>query len=727
MTAGSSSAGQPTDELVASDRLPIVPDWLLNLVALGWRILAVAAMVGVIVLIASTLWVVSATVAVSVVISAVLAPSVLRLRASGRTRTTAALIVWGVAVLTVMACLAILAIAFLPGVVDLASQLQAGEAKVQDDLATLGLPPSVGTLLSGAMASAQASVGDVVGAIVASAASVVTVLLLSAFLVFFLLQDGDRGWMWAFQGLGESKRERITTAGRDALVRVGGYLRGTTVLAALMAGTTFVFLILLGVPLAVPLTVLVFLAGYIPVFGGIVATIVVLLVAYASLGLGPTFALLCLMAVRNVILSYFVRPSVYSRSVSIHPAVVLIVLPAGYELAGVIGLFAAVPLTAVILAAAGAVKAIVDPVPRPALPGIVPGWLDRIAQWSWRILLVLAIVALAAMVIAAMPLVFAPLLLALVLAATLGPLVHALLRRGWARSRAIALVLAGGTLAVAGVLLVTVVVLVDQVAQIRDDATSGARSIDAATGGHLGVGVGAAVDGLSSLVGSIVSLAQTGAAVAVVLTLSLLLSFYFLRDGARLWGHLTTRLPATHRDRAHGAGDRAFEVLGGYMIGTAAISFVGAASQFAIMVILGIPLALPVAVLSFILCFIPYIGGFVSTGIAFLLTVATGTPLDVLIMAIWTIVFNIVQGNIVSPLVYGRTVHIHPAVVLLAIPAAAGVAGIMGMFIVVPVLGVVAATWRSILVLLADSTPELVGPASGLVAQTAIPTQASTG
>jgi predicted PurR-regulated permease PerM len=146
------------------------------------------------------------------------------------------------------------------------------------------------------------------------------------------------------------------------------------------------------------------------------------------------------------------------------------------------------------------------------------------------------------------------------------------------------------------------------------------------------------------------------------------------------------------------------------MLGTAAISGVGAASQWLIMVILGIPLALPVAVLSFILCFIPYIGGFLSTGIAFLLAVAYGSPLDVAVMGVWTIVFNIVQGNIVSPLVYGRTVSLHPAVVLLAIPAAGAVSGIVGMFLVVPALGVVAATWRPVLALLGSARPAVAAP-----------------
>jgi predicted PurR-regulated permease PerM len=145
------------------------------------------------------------------------------------------------------------------------------------------------------------------------------------------------------------------------------------------------------------------------------------------------------------------------------------------------------------------------------------------------------------------------------------------------------------------------------------------------------------------------------------------------------------------------AGARAFEVLGGYMGGTAAISFVGAFSQLVIMVVLGIDYALPVFVLSFFLCFIPYIGGFISTGIALLLTIALGSPTDIAIMVVWTLVFNIVTGNIVSPIVYGRTVHLHPAIVLVGIPAGAAIAGVLGMFMIVPVLGIISATWRTVL------------------------------
>ena len=87
--------------------------------------------------------------------------------------------------------------------------------------------------------------------------------------------------------------------------------------------------------------------------------------------------MLVLMVVRGALMSYVVRPKVYGRTVNIHPAVVLLALPAGYQLAGAVGLFAAVPVTAVVIAVAGAVISVVEPRPRPALPGLVPAWLDR--------------------------------------------------------------------------------------------------------------------------------------------------------------------------------------------------------------------------------------------------------------------------------------------------------------------------------------------------------------
>ena len=215
-----------------------------------------------------------------------------------------------------------------------------------------------------------------------------------------------------------------------------------------------------------------------------------------------------------------------------------------------------------------------------------------------------------------------------------------------------------------------------------------------------------------NLIQTITTVLEVIAAIGVVLLLSALLAFYFLRDGSRGWARVIQGATDWRRDALDRAGRDAVDILGGYMFGTAIISAVGAISQLAIMLILGLPFAIPVAILSFIACFIPYYGGFITTGLAFLIAVAYGTPTQIVIMFIYTIVFNLIQGNIVTPLVYNRAVNLHPAIVLLAIPAGGAIAGIAGMFLAVPILAVIATTWRTVLYVLDDqpNTSRFVPP-----------------
>ena len=117
------------------------------------------------------------------------------------------------------------------------------------------------------------------------------------------------------------------------------------------------------------------------------------------------------------------------------------------------------------------------------------------------------------------------------------------------------------------------------------------------------------------------------------------------------------------------------EVLSGYMIGTAVISLFGAVTSALIMIILGLPLAIPIGVLTFFGGFIPYIGSFVTTALAFLVAVAVGTTADIVIMFVYTIVFNLIQGSVVAPIVYSKALSLHPAIVLLAVPIGGAVAG----------------------------------------------------
>jgi putative heme transporter len=685
----------------------VVPDWLVNVSALGWRVLAIGALIVILWLIATFLWTVTASIAIGIIVAAFFAPSVVRLRQRGMSRAGAAAVVWVAALALVTGTILLLAWALLPYAVELSKALDQAVAKVQAALASANVPPAVGDALRELLGTLRDGSGQAVSGIVANSAGAVTVVILAAFLVFFLLKDGDRAWLWIFQDVSEQNRERIGVAGDDALWRVGGYLRGTTIIAGIMAVTDYVFLVILGVPLAVPLAVLVFFSGYIPYIGGIIANVILLAIAYAAVGLGPAVALLVLIAVRNVILAYGVRPAVYGRTVSIHPAVALLALPAGFEIAGIVGLFAAVPVTAIVLAVARATAAILDPGPSDELPTLVPGWLDRVAQWSVRILVSVGAIALIVAVAASMPLVVIPLVLGTILAATLNPGVEALVRRGHPRGRSAVLLTGGGFLAVLGVLALTLVALVDQATAIGAGAGAGAEAANSWSGGQLQLPVKAIAQGGGELVGTIVNVAQSFAWIGLIVILSTLLAVYFLRDGGRLWERVIAHTQGGLMPQVDRAGRRAADVLGGYMIGTGVISFVGAASQLVIMLILGVPLALPVFVLSFILCFIPYVGGFISTGLAFLLTVAFGTPQAIVVMAIWTVVFNIVTGNVVGPLVYGKAVSLHPAVVLMAVPAGAAIAGIPGMFVIVPALGVVAATWRTVLAIVGQRRMEI--------------------
>ena len=112
---------------------------------------------------------------------------------------------------------------------------------------------------------------------------------------------------------------------------------------------------------------------------------------------------------------------------------------------------------AIVLAVASATVAILDPGPRPGLPALVPAWIDRLAQWAWRLLVGVALIALCVLVVITLPLLVIPVIIALILAATLDPLMHRLIRGGRGRGQSAAIAVGGSFLVVLLVLTVTVV------------------------------------------------------------------------------------------------------------------------------------------------------------------------------------------------------------------------------------------------------------------------------
>ncbi len=545
-------------------------------------------------------------------------------------------------------------------------------------------------------------------AIAGAAAFWATVGILAAFLTFFFLQDGDGGWRWCIQAAKGSQRDLLTAAGTSALVRSGGYLRRTAVRSAIDAVALLVVLVVLDIQPAGALAVLMLIGGFVPYVGRLAAGTVVVLVALAAAGAGMAALLALALVIAASAEQLFVVPRLPGCASGLHPIAVLVALPVGAELGGIPGLIFAVPLTVMLVTVGAAVRTVLDeaagPGPRGAvLPG-VPFWLDRAAQWSWRLLVAFGLGAAGIVIVAQLSGLVLALVIAAVLAASLVPLTKLLRDRGWSRGTAALAAITGGSVAVGAILLITVLGLASGVGAIAAETEGGAGKISDALGGQADWIAGVIGDFSVAIVAVGAQITSAAAALAAVCLIGLLLSFYALRDGSSVWHLATDRLPAGRRADLEGAGDRAVGVLGGYMVGTAVISGVSAASQWAIMVILGLPLALPLAVFAFFLGFIPYIGGFIATFAAFLVAVAVGSTTDIVIMGIYTLVFNIITGSFIAPVVYGRVASIHPAVVLVAIPAGSTLAGVLGMFLAVPVIGIVAVTWRSALRLLDPRT-----------------------
>ena len=713
-TASPADTAPPTGTAPPTDT-DLIPGWLQRLAAVSWRLVAATLLGLVLVAIAVRLGTVTASILIAAIVAATFAPYVLALRRRGWSRIKAAAAVFLGAGLVIIATLSIIAIAFLPYIAQVVDGITTGLAALQARLAELSIPPEVGFVISRATSGIQEWFAASAAGIAGDIGVLATVGILATFLTFFFMMDGDKAWVWALNLANTWRREAITTSGHVALERVGGYLRGTAVIAAVDGIAEGLFLVILGVPLAGPLAVIVFFGRFIPYIGGLVTTILLLIVTLASQGTTAAVVLLILISILNLIQGKFLAPVIYHRTVDIHPAVALIALPAGAALAGIVGLFVAIPIVAFVMAVTSSAISIlgVEPDRRTSESSpMVPLWLDRLGQVSWRLLVSMALLAITILAAVQVPIVLVPVVLGVVLAATLTPLSNYLQRRGWSRGRAGLASVLGGTLGVVVIIGLTVASLIGPIGDIIATARAGASSVDSSAGGNAGTLVGVVESfGLGTLatVGSAIA---NLAGVGIVILLSILLTFYFMRDGPAYWASFLQRVEPGRRSRIEAAGGRAFSVLGGYMVGTGAISIFGAATQWLIMTLLGIPFALPLAVLAFFGGFIPYIGSLITTLLAFLVTVATGSPTDIAIMAIFTIVFNIVQGNFVAPLVYSKVVSLHPAVVLVAIPAGNEIAGIIGMFLVVPFLGVVSAVWRTVLqVLDTDELAPLETPA----------------
>ncbi|GAA4472183.1 AI-2E family transporter [Phytohabitans houttuyneae] len=177
--------------------------------------------------------------------------------------------------------------------------------------------------------------------------------------------------------------------------------------------------------------------------------------------------------------------------------------------------------------------------------------------------------------------------------------------------------------------------------------------------------------------------------------LAIVLLFFLLKDGRRMAAWATARLPERSRERAGQAGRDGWTALSRYARGTVAVAAIDALGIGLGLVLIGVPLALPLALLTFVAAFVPIIGATVAGAVAVLVALAANGPVDALLVLLVVVAVQQIEGNLLEPLIMGRALRLHPAVVLVAVTAGALTAGVAGALVAVPITAVTYRVWRS--------------------------------
>lgn len=344
------------------------------------------------------------------------------------------------------------------------------------------------------------------------------------------------------------------------------------------------------------------------------------------------------------------------------------------------------------------------PRPAPAAQGAearVPRWLATATVYSWRLLVVAAAIVATALALSHIALVVLPVIAALLLATFLAPPAAWLKRKGFPdAAAALVMVVVGlGVLAGAGAIIVPPVVgatddLGDELTEAIDRGEEWLLEgpLDLSQD-QLRDGVDRAADQLRGSVGTITENVVSGAIlvaeVVAGMLLTLVLLFFFLKDGPRMWEWILGLFDTSRRE-VDELGRRAWATLGGYLRGVTVVAFVDASFIGLALLLIGVPLVLPLVVITFIGAYIPIVGATVSGLLAVLVALVSLGFVEALLVLAAIIAVQQLEGNVLQPVIVGRAVQLHPAVVLLAVTAGAVLYGIVGAFLAVPLVAVAA-------------------------------------
>ncbi|GLJ80131.1 AI-2E family transporter [Microbacterium imperiale] len=328
-------------------------------------------------------------------------------------------------------------------------------------------------------------------------------------------------------------------------------------------------------------------------------------------------------------------------------------------------------------------------------------WADGFGRLAIRSvqIIILVIVAIGVVyVLRQVSVVAIPLILALIFACAFAPAMNAMRRRGVPSVLATIITLLTIVVLLSGLSWLIVWAVRDQWDELYSQAQEGFQQL-LAWAQTLPFAIDQAqIDEWLAALGDFVTSAQFGSgalagvsAVATFITgavLMVVILFFFLKDGPRMWEFLMRPFRGEEERRARRIGDKTVVVLGSYIRGTATVAAVDAIGIYIFLVILQVPLAIPLAVLVFLLAFIPIVGATLAGILAALVALVANGPVNALFVVGAVVLVNQLEGNFLQPVLMGRTMKLHSFVVLVALAAGTAIGGILGTLLAVPITAV---------------------------------------
>jgi putative heme transporter len=337
--------------------------------------------------------------------------------------------------------------------------------------------------------------------------------------------------------------------------------------------------------------------------------------------------------------------------------------------------------------------------PRPE----VPPALARLAAWSWRLLVVVAAAGLVLYLLILLRVVVIPVILALFLATLLVPLVQRLEVRGWPHLPAVLTVFAGAVLALAAIIAGLVPLIGNELGTLGDRVDQGIDEIqqfiasrpfglsEADLNRYLDQARQQLRENSSGITRGAVRGATLVGEVVTGLILTLFLTFFFVKDSERFTRWILDFAGEPRAGHLRELGRRSGTAVSGYLRGQATVGLVDGVFIGIGLAIVGVPLVVPLAFLTFIAAFLPLVGAFLAGALAALVALVTKGFTAALIVVGITVLVQQLEGHLLAPLLLGRAVALHPVVIILALAAGGILGGIVGAFLAVPIAAVVTA------------------------------------